>query len=235
VVAPDDLFRSPVTREVFVTRKLGFAVCSVAAIALTFSVTVVPAAASVEVVKETARTTVELSATRAADGTVTATATFSSKNPRCLTKAGRLSGPAGAPKVNPIKSVFEFGEESETPGYGPWTPDPQFGLLHGTFFAYQLTLKPVTPEGRSPWIWEAVWPGTTLLTARRWASRSPAPYPEPTKIQSPVSEAGLLGFGTGTPNPGVYLDQTTIRYKKGGANVVLDCGALEVKRAVRSL
>ncbi len=98
-------------------------------------------------VHETARTRVALSAKKAADGTITEKVTFTVSNPRCFSaknfkrlRDGYFHGAGGSLAFNN--------------GAGLANP-PEDGWLHPS---------PASAFGKSPYIWEAVYPGITPIS-----------------------------------------------------------------------
>jgi hypothetical protein len=91
---------------------------------------------------------------RAADGTLTITASFTSPNPRCLPakRFGHVtaSHPPGYPQI--------YSPFSTNLGYGDGVPSPSNPVPT----AYvPIPFTPVTPAQHSPYVWRLVLPGST--------------------------------------------------------------------------
>jgi hypothetical protein len=154
----------------------------------------VPAGANT--VTKVATTKVATSIARAADGTVTIKVTFTSSNPRCLSRDRWRQYPSGEYKENAPEFGLYYG------GVAYADPPGRFGAQ----------LAPISPFGRSPLIWRSIWPGSVGVTVEDHAGRTEAER----TYRSTVSAA--VGVDGGT-NAVAFED----KYKSGGDKVLLKC------------
>jgi hypothetical protein len=169
-------------------------VCPLAAIGLLVLAVASPAQAKTST--KIAATKVEFSIARAADGTVTVKATFTSSNPHCLSRDRWKQYPSG-----------EYKEGA-----------PEFGLYYGGVAwadppgRFGAQLAPVSPFGRSPLVWRAIWPGSAGVIVENHAGKTEAER----SYRSTVSEA--IGVDGGA-NTMAFED----RYKISDDKVLLKC------------
>jgi hypothetical protein len=156
--------------------------------------------AEAQVVHKSAPTEVERRVTRAADGTVTLEGIYTSPDPHCL-EARRWKRLSDGNFHEGFDAVLGFSIGHASPPNGGY-------------------LRPVSPAGRSPFRWRAVWAGTTLV----WVEKSPGLGP-PRFVRAPISEATELKFYYWLPasreGGSVYITS----YKRNGNLVKLTCGA----------
>jgi hypothetical protein len=183
--------------------------------------------------------TFKVSAKKDAGGSVTATVTATSAEPRCLNNARTWDekGPVLSP-------MLEFGPVTEAPVTGlggapePFS-DPTFGALRGTYWAMPPdTFKLISKEEHSPWVWQATWPGSLALSAREFVMPIGVPQPKPlgTLFQVTVGEAVTFSSG-GNRGSAVALWMTPEigHYMKGAERVTVHCPRVRFRRFVRPL
>lgn len=168
---------------------------SLVAVALA-AIAFVPGAAMAKTIHKAAPTKIRLSATRAVDGTVTATAWVTSPNPHCL-EAHRFKRLRDG-YYHRIEGLLDYG-------------DGLFAVPPGS-----TNLSPISAPGRSPFIWQAVWPGAVAVNVQSQSD------PE-LHYKAPVSAAlGVdMGAGIGARNgEGVaYI----AKYFEGGQKIKVTC------------
>lgn len=168
-------------------------------------------------------THVSFSATKAADGTITVEAIFTSPNPRCLegkrflqkradgnywVAGGTLyfGGAFTAPNFfNPQEVISEpFGFEGSA-------PPPNRGLL-----------APVSAAGKSPYVWQAIWPGSTELATTNFYDKS-----LPRHYEIPVGAASGVSLGAiARASKGQGLPYYKVAFSRHGKRIILKCGTL---------
>lgn len=149
------------------------------------------ASSNAKTIRKSALTNIKFSLTRAADGTITAEGTYTSPNPHCL-DARRWK------KLN-------NGEYDNPPG---------FGLYYGGHAsAWAGSLAPISPFGRSPLLWKAVWPGSRTVHGEVGLKSESQPFQY---FTSTVSAAiGPVGGGVAVA--------FRIIYKRGKDKIELNC------------
>lgn len=193
-------------------RKLKLKTISVLALAaLTAPVVVAPSAAQARTIHKTVGTQVKFSATKTADGTITARATFISSDGHCLS-AKRFGGPSGRYAGSaleyggPSSNGFPFGEDGV--GY-----PPHYGWLF-----------PASPAGHSPYVFQAVWPGSTVVPVDNELNHNlPGRYSSTVGAASAVSVSGATmdRNAEGRRTRETLFWKTS--YRKGGDRIVLKC------------
>jgi hypothetical protein len=152
------------------------------------------------------------SVTRAADGTITAKVSYISSDPRCL--APKRFKRAGQRNLYPeiLSNLFYGGsyvsEGREFPaGAKGFGRPPNLG-----------TFKPVTPFGKSPLVWEGVFPGNSPVEVTNLQSNSERHY------TATVAEASSLEVLAAAPvSKGQGLDYFKVAFDRGGKRVILKC------------
>lgn len=181
-----------------------------AALALGILTSAVSASAT-ETIAKTSQTHSTATFTRAADGTITAEAAFSSSNPHCLPayRFQRSKGRrAGEPKVA-FGFLLAFGGPSSGRPFGAdGYADPPSGF----------EVMPASPPKRSPYVFQVVLPGDATVN-RQLAPGGPR-YP------ATVSQAtGVVAvyYAVGTNGNDVFKARRL--YRQGGHLVRLTCTA----------
>lgn len=172
-------------------------------------------------------TVVSFSATKGTDGAITVKATFSSPDPRCLegkrflqkhrdgnywVAGGHLyfGGPFTA------SQEFTGHQISEPFGFDGFATPPDKGFL-----------APVSPAGKSPYVWQAVWPGSTEVFTTNFYNKS-----LPRHSSTPVSAATGVSLGaTARASNGQGLPYYKIAYNQGGKHIIIKCGTLNTRDA----
>lgn len=182
---------------------------------------------------------IELSASKASDGTVTATVKLTSSEPRCLTTKRMFGEP---PILHP---ALEWGPLTEAPVIGidgrpeAFGHDPTYGALRGTYWAYpQNDFKLISADEHSPWIWQASWPGTLKLSALEHALPIGEHQPNPLGTRFPVQVDEAVAFGSGGNNLAGFaleLPKANLHYKKGGEQKTAHCPEVRFRHLVRPL
>ena len=134
---------------------------------------------------------------RSADGTITLEGRYTSPNPHCL-EAKRWRKLSDGYYHEGFDAYPVFGGEIGTAPNGGY-------------------LAPISPFGRSPLIWKAVWPGTSISHV--------GPPADFKKI--PISEANLVKFFYWIPHsgrPGLPAKAYYTTYMEHGNRVNLTCG-----------
>jgi hypothetical protein len=151
------------------------------------------ASASAKGITKVASTNITLSVKKAANGTVTARATYTSPNPRCL----------GAKR---------WKKQSD----GVFEGAPEFALYYGeSDYARPPGGTELTPNssfGRSPFVWQAVWPGSAKVVVERGHAKTEAEA----FYNSTVGAAIGIDGGASTP---AFEDV----YTSGGNKIHLKC------------
>lgn len=149
------------------------------------------------------------SMTRTADGTVTAKVLFTSPNPRCL-------------------SADRWNKRRIRGGY---SHDVGGGLYYGGDIRANTApningapdnngwLSPISPAGHSPYVWQAIWPGSLAVKVH-----VEHPGVDNYNYASTVSAAsGGVVYGYAPPGPvGTYYKYA---YNQGGNRIILKCQA----------
>lgn len=155
-----------------------------------------------------------LSVTRASDGTITAKVSFTS-NPRCL-PAKRFKRVGRKNLFPEILSSLLFG--------GPYTADGEShpaGSLGEGRPPGEGTFSPVSPPGKSPYVWEAVFPGSAPVEVTNLQSNSERHY------TTTVSAASALRVLAAAPvSKGQGLPYFKAAYDQGGKRIILKCEPL---------
>lgn len=177
----------------------GLLVCSLATLTLASPG---PAAARTKTIP----TRAVLSATKAPDGTVTIEAAFSSPNPRCL-RAGRFHGKFYAQYLGaPVGADFYYGDAG--PPHG--TPPSQ-----GAGVGFEPSVpQPISPAGRSPYVWQAAWPASTVVANGFGGNGLGGKFPDSTTV-SAASGIGVFAL----------VKPFRITYRSHGARVTRTCAA----------
>jgi hypothetical protein len=134
---------------------------------------VVPAAsARPRLVKRVAKTTMEASASKDAEGNVTATVSLYSSQTTCL-NAGRVlttRSNSGQPVGPPV--YLGYGPELLQVERGPWSVEhqgePSEGVAYGANpdKTYDFSLASVSAPEVSPWVWQGSWPAAEKTGVR---------------------------------------------------------------------
>lgn len=152
------------------------------------------------------------SVTRAGDGTITAKVSYVSKDPRCL--AAKRFKRAGQKNLYPeILSTLYFGgsytvEGKEFPVGAKGSGRPP---NEGTF-------NPVSPFGKSPLVWEAVFPGSTPVSVTNFQSNS-----ERHTTLTVAEASGLEVLAAAPVSKGQGLEYFKVAFNRGGKRVILEC------------
>jgi hypothetical protein len=148
------------------------------------------------------------SMTRAADGTVTAKVLFTSPNPRCL-------------------SADRWNKRRVRGGY---SHDVGGGLYYGDIYANTAPningapdnngwLSPISPAGHSPYVWQAIWPGSLAVKVHvEHPGTGVAPYNYASTV-SAASGGAVLGYAPPGPSGNYYK----YAYNEGGNRIILKC------------
>jgi len=170
-------------------------------------------------------TRVAFAATKAADGSVTVKASFSSPEPRCLSAKRFLQkkfhgAPDAAGAYLLFGGTYSAGRGSGAFGFEGEGPPPSSGLL-----------SPVSQPGRSPYVWEATWAGDTPVTVTNFYDPSHPRHYESTVGAASAVRAGAIArasAGQGLP----YFKTT---YNRGGKHYIVKCGVLRKSEERREL
>lgn len=151
---------------------------------------------------------------RAPDGTITAKVSFTS-NPRCL--AAKRFKRVGRRNLFPeILSSLLFG--------GPYTAEGKShaaGALGEGRPPGEGTFSPVSPPGKSPYVWEAVFPGSSPVYVTNLQSNAERHY------TTTVSAATALRVLAAAPvSKGQGLPYFKAAYDQGGKRIILKCEPL---------
>lgn len=185
-----------------------------AALLLTLAVWAGTASAKPKIYKSVP-TRVQLSVTRAGDGTITARVSYLSNDPRCL--AAKRFKRAGAKNLYPnISSTLLFG--------GPYTANGEEFPAGAKGFARppnEGTFDPVSSFGKSPLVWENVMPGDTPLAVTNPQSNSERHY------TATVADASELQVFVAAPvSKGQGLPYFKVAYNQGGKRIIEKCEPL---------
>lgn len=184
--------------------------------ALLFACLTAGSAAALPKVIKSVPTRATFSATKAADGTITAKVSFTASDPRCLSGkrflqkfadgnyrvAGGTLLYGGAYSDEGISAPFGFD------GFGA---PPNKGLF-----------APVSPAGKSPYVWQAIWPGSTPVLITNFHNEELDRHYETTVAAASAVNMGAIArasMGQGLP----YFKAT---YNQGGKHYILKCGVL---------
>jgi hypothetical protein len=148
------------------TLRLGFVPIAALALACATFSSVAVAAPQLRPIKRVAKTTIEMSATKDAEGNVAASISLSSAEPTCL-NSGRVA-PQRQFDGTGVPSEADFGYGSEVaPGqdsFGAGEPlegvasYTKSGYFDGVLFEKtDFVLNPTSAPGVSPWIWQGSW------------------------------------------------------------------------------
>jgi hypothetical protein len=152
--------------------------------------------------------------TRGDDGTITATVSFTS-NPRCL-PAKRFKRVGKKNLFPEILSTLLFG--------GPYTAEGEShpaGSLGEGRPPGEGTFSPVSPPGKSPYVWEAVFPGSAPVNVTNLQSTSERHY------TTTVAAATALRILAAAPvSKGQGLPYFKAAYDQGGKRIILKCEPL---------
>ena len=179
---------------------------TVAAIAALCLVALIPAPAAAKRIHKTVPTHFKASATRAADGTITATGSFTSPNRRCLSAKRFKATPKNGRSY--VSGVLNYSN-------GGTAPPP---VTSGAPFPGALL--PISPPGQSPYDFQAVWPGNGTTRVENHADPT-----LPLFYQSTVAAASALAVHGWTVPRGPQRSYK-VRYHHGGSRVVLTCRPL---------
>jgi hypothetical protein len=176
-------------------------------LALVFAALFVPPAAAKRIHK-TAPTHITLSATRSADGTITAQAKLTSPDPHCLVKD----------RVKKLSDGYYHAIGAALLYGGPWSLGPYGadGLGEPPDLGW---LAPVSSGGRSPWLWKGTWPGDAEVRVENQNPNSTQPFKYVSTVgaSSAVVLSGSIGKGI---DPGrVYK----AKYNQGGNRIIVKC------------
>jgi hypothetical protein len=185
------------------TSQRRFAVLAVGVVGLLALVFAAPSSA--KRIYKSVPTHITSSLTRAADGTVTAKVIFTSPNPRCLS----------ADRWKKLRSGYSH--------------DVGGGLYYGDIYANTAPningapdnngwLSPISPAGHSPYVWQAIWPGS-LPVKVHVEHPGEAPYDYPSTV---AAASGAFVFGYASPGAwgGPYYKYA---YNQGGNRIILKC------------
>lgn len=168
-------------------------------------------------------THVALSATRDAAGTIVVTASFTSAEPRCLSTKRFLEKHFHGRPVAAGGYLLYGGPYSDDRGSGAFgfegfgTP-PADGLL-----------SPVSPAEKSPYVWEAVWPGDTAVTTTNFHDSS-----QPRHYATTIAAVAAVSLGASArESAGQGLPYFKVTYNKGGKHYIVKCGVLSKVEASR--
>jgi hypothetical protein len=205
----EQLWRRPKRRGILMQQTINpqrFAVLAVGVVAV---LTLAFAASSnAERIYKSVPTYLALSATRAADGTITAKAVFTSPNPHCLS-ADRWKKLSDG-HYHDVGGGLEYG--------GPWGGNPMgadgYAQPSGGW------LSPVSPAGKSPFVWQAIYPGSMTVEVhdeRRAGSEEARDY------ESTVAAASGIAFGGNAPPNFKGKTYYKYTYSQGGNRIILKC------------
>jgi len=158
-------------------------------------------------------THVQFSATRAADGTITARVSFTSKDGRCLA-AKRFKRVGTKHRYLQVLSALLFG--------GPFTANGEdFPAGAKGSASPRDGFSPISPFGKSPLVWEAVLPGDELLEVFNPQSDTERRY------KATVAEASGLRVVAAAPvSKGQGLSYFKVAFDKGGKRIIEKCQPL---------
>jgi hypothetical protein len=175
-------------------------------------------AGAVKVIHKVVATHIALSATKASDGTITARGVFTSSNPRCL--SSKRTKPFSSGQYSNFGSVLLYGASLP----GDHTGQDGNGGPPGNG-----RLAPVSPAGRSPWIWEAVWAGSAPIGVENRHNKSlPYTYKSTVAGASAVELGGYLG----SVNRLNVLAPYEVTYQQGKTVVKLVCPKVSEQRII---
>ena len=187
------------------------AVGIVALLALAFA-----APSSAKRIYKSVPTHVTYSATRAADGTVTSKIIFTSPNPRCLSADRWTKIKAWPGKFVDGFAALEYG--------GPWARQGR-SHLSGSDGTGSPALNsgwsvPISPAGKSPFVVQAIWPGSLPTTVINGL----LPLEDPNyKYTSTVAAASGVAVFSYAP-PSKRYPYYKYAYNQGGNRIILKCG-----------
>lgn len=169
-----------------------------------------------------------LSATRAADGTVTATGVYTSPNPRCLSAKRFQKLHKGTVYYNSIGAGLGYG--------GPWSSANTnlpigadgFGDFPGSS-PLPGWLWPVSPFGQSPLVWQSIAPGNALVkNIEDHSGPTIERYDSTVAAASGVDLAGDAPSGDPRNVRGPFISS----YHQGGNRIILKCPYVTARLAI---
>jgi hypothetical protein len=168
-------------------------------------------------------TRVALSASRDASGTVTVQASFSSPEPRCLSAKRFLQKrfhdlPTAAGGYLLFGGAYSDERGSGAYGLEGYAQPPSVGLM-----------SPTSPAAKSPYVWEATWPGDTSVSTTNFHDPS-----QPRHYQTTIAAAAAISLGASareSTGQGLAYFKTT--YNKGGKHYIVKCGVLKKTESSR--
>ncbi len=178
-------------------RFAALAVGIVALLALVFA-----APSSAKRIYKSVPTHVAFSATRAADGTVTAKVLFTSPNPKCLSADRWKKTSDGYSHDAEAWLHYPTASPSDTEDYA----EPNNGLI-----------GPVSPAGHSPYVFQVIWPGSMVVKVH--ASPINAPYYTYTSTVSAAINVAVYGYAP----PSHLKSYYEYAYNQGGNRIILKC------------
>jgi hypothetical protein len=189
-------------------KRLGVCLATVAGLLLLS----VAAAAAKPKIHQSVPTRSSFSVTRAADGTITAKVSYISKDPRCL--AAKRFKRAGQKNLYPeILSTLFFGGAYSVEG-----KEYPVGAKGSGRPPNEGTFNPVSPFGKSPLVWEAVFPGNAPVAVTNFQSN----LERHTTLS--VAEASALEVLAAAPvSKGQGLEYFKVAFDRGGKRVILEC------------
>ena len=162
-------------------------------------------------------TSVSFSATKGADGAVTVKASFRSPEPRCLSNKRFLAKKFhGLPDAAGARLLFggSYGGEHGSGAFGfeGEGPPPSSGLL-----------SPASQPEKSPYVWEATWPGETPVTVTNFFDPS-----HPRHYETTVGAAsGVRAGATARASVSQGLPYYKTTYNRGGTHYIVKCAVLK--------
>ena len=192
----------PRPRHLFLSRRPAFpskrSSLRIAATAVGLAALVFATPSGAKTIVKIAQTKLTFSIVRSADGTVTAKATYTSPEPRCLSSDRWKQYPSGEYKESAPEFGFYYGGSSWAEAPGP----PGIGAQ----------LAPISPLGRSPLVWQKTWPGSASVVVENHRAKTEAER----SYRSTVAAALGIDGGAST---GSFED----KYKSGENKILLKC------------
>lgn len=149
-------------------------------------------------IEKTAKTTIDVSASRGPDGTITPEVVFRSSNPRCLSLDRFPTWRDG--HFNTAGSILYFRggrEYSASPPNGGW-------------------LTPASRPGVSPFVWKSVWPGSTPIRYHLTTNISET-------FESTIAEASGLYLIAWSGSKRFTNTPFKVKYWQAGQKIKLTC------------